>query len=112
MTGKPILTVVPTPKLLDLLELSRLTTNLRPLVLPAVGRCISRPEARRHAQYTRVFQSAMIKRMSEFLETPAAMLQMEEMGALRQSRASNGDLVWYALEKGEEILRNEEALVL
>ena len=110
MTGKPTLTVVPTPKLLDLLELSRLTTNLRPLVLPPVGRCISRPEARRHAQYTRAFQSALVKRMSEFLETPAAMLQMEEMGALRQSRASNGDLVWYALEKGEEILRDEEAL--
>ena len=52
----------------------------------------------------------MVIRMSEFLETPAAMLLMEEMGALRQSRASNGDLVWYALEKGEEILRNEEAL--
>jgi hypothetical protein len=78
--------------------------------LPPVGRCISRPEARRHAQYTRAFQSAMVKRMFEFLETPAAMLQMEEMGALRQGRASNGDLVWSALKEGEEILRDEEAV--
>lgn len=106
MTGM----VVPTPKLLDLLELSRLTTNLQPLVLPPVRRCISQPEARRHAQYTRAFQSAMANRMADFLETPAAMLQMEEMGALRQSRASNGDLVWSALNGGEEILQDEEAV--
>jgi hypothetical protein len=38
VTRKPTRMVVPTPKLLDLLELSRLTTNLQPLVLPLVGR--------------------------------------------------------------------------
>jgi hypothetical protein len=110
VTRKPTPLVVPTPKLLDLLELSRLTTNLQPLVLPPVGRRISQPEARRCAQYTRAFQSAMATRMADFLETPAAMLQMEEMGALLQGRGSNGDLVWSALKEGEGILRDEEAV--
>jgi hypothetical protein len=36
----------------------------------------------------------MAKQMATFLPAPVAMLQMWEMGLLRQSRAANGDLVW------------------
>ncbi len=47
----------------------------------------------------------MANNMAEFLQVPAAMLQMAEMGHLRQSRAPNGVLVWSRAKKGEEFYR-------
>lgn len=106
----PLPMVVPTAKLLALLELTRLTTDLPPLVLLPVERCISQPEARRQLQYTRAFRSAMANDMAKFLEAPAEMLKLAEMGHLLQGRASNGELIWSVSKKGEEFFRREEAL--
>ena len=38
------------------------------------------------------------------------VLQMEEQGVSRHSRASNGDLVWFLSKKGQEIFRQQKAL--
>ncbi len=105
---KPWPMVVPTAKLLKLLELKRLTTDLRPLVLLPVERCISQLEAMRQIRYTRTFRSAMANDMAKFLDCPAAMLQMAEIGHIRQSRAPNGVLVWSQAKKGEEFYRSIE----
>jgi hypothetical protein len=98
MTIKAMPMVVPTAKLLNLLELTSLTTDLEPLTLLPVRRCIPQPEARRHFQYTRAFKSAMAKEMDKFLNIPTATLNMWERGLLRHSRKPNGDLVWSNIE--------------
>jgi hypothetical protein len=47
--------------------------------------------------------------MTKFLYVAAAMLQLEEMGVLRQNRASNGELVWSASKGADEILKRNHA---
>ena len=96
MRPKP--TVVPTEKLLQLLEVKKLTTDEEPLSLLPAGACVSQQDAARQLQYARAFKSAVAKEMANFLHISAAMLPMGEIGMLRHSRAPGGDLRWFANE--------------
>ncbi len=109
-TVRPTPMMVPTANLLELLQVTKPTTNLQPLVLPPVGQSISQQKANLHRRYTLAFEQVMANRMAEFLRRPAAMLQMEEMGHILQSRAPNGDLVWSRSKKGEGFYRRQAAV--
>jgi hypothetical protein len=98
-TMKPKPMVVPTTKLLTLLKLRNLTTDVEPLALLPVQHCISQPETGQ-LQYTRAFKSAMANEMANFLYVPAAMLNMWEIESLHHSRASTGELVWSVTSTG------------
>jgi hypothetical protein len=94
----PMPTVVPTAKLLKLLELTSQTTDLEsPKLLPVQDR-ISQPEASDQLRYIRTFKSVMANDIDKFLGVPTAMLNMWERGLLRHGRSSNGDLVWIKVE--------------
>ncbi len=103
--------VVPTDKLLEMLDLSILTTPLQPLSLSRLPHDIPQPQASLHSRYIRAFRSSMAKSMAEFQRVGGGMLQMEEMGVLRQGRASNGELVWSEFKEGEEILRRNQVRI-
>ena len=110
MTVKPSGMVVPTAKLLSLFGLRKLTTDLPPLVLLPISNGTFQLETSTHPQYVKAFRSAMANKFPKFLEIPLRILQMEEQGVLRQSRASNGDLVCLLSKKGQEIFRQQKAL--
>jgi hypothetical protein len=99
---KPKPMLVPTAKLLKLLEVGSVTTDVEPLVLRPIQKCISQPEASRQTQYPQALKSAMAKKMAAFLRLVGATLQMWEMGWLRHSRASNGNLVWSNAGEADE----------
>ena len=110
MTVKPGGTVMPTAKLVSLLGLRKMTTDLQPLVLLPIRHSTSQPEASEHQQYVRAFHSVMANKFPKFLEIPLRVLKMEEQGVSRHSRASNGDLIWFLSKKGQEIFRQQKAL--
>jgi hypothetical protein len=95
---KPMPMVVPTAKLLNLLKLTSLTTDLEPLALLPVRPSSSQPEAISRLRYTRALKSAMAGEMEKFSIFPAEMLNMGERGLLRHSRALNGTLVWFPIK--------------
>jgi hypothetical protein len=102
MAPRPM--VVPTPKLLEmLLDSSRLTTSVEPLVLCAVPGRISQQEESRQRQYTRALKSAMASEIDNFIDGLAVMLHMWEFGWARPSRESNGKLVWHLSKKGKKL---------
>jgi hypothetical protein len=61
-TARPTPMVVPTDELLELLEIKKLTTNVKPLVMAPIVPSICQQKASLHSRYIEAFRSSDVKK--------------------------------------------------